>query len=250
MITTHPQDTNACVGATVTLRVETNGPVFSYQWRKNAIEIFGETSDRLTFASAQFSDSGVYDVIVRNTCVTLLSDTALLVVVDRPVINEHPQSQSLCAQDPLLLSVSVDGAGLRYQWYKDGLPLSSATQPTYAVRETTASDTGMYFVRVSNACATLFSDPATVFVQQTILIDPVSQTVCVNDPLIFTVTASGTSLLYQWRKDGVEIPGATANFFVIQAAQTSDSGAYDVVVTSPSCVQTSASAMLTVRKCP
>jgi hypothetical protein len=44
------------------------------------------------------------------------------------------------------------------------------------------------------------------------------------------VSATGTNLRYQWRKNGSPIPGATASTYVIAAVQPADSGSYDVVV--------------------
>ena len=91
---------------------------------------------------------------------------------------------------------------------------------------------------------------AAVTVAELIFTHPVSQTVCENDPVLFSVTAIGQALTYQWRKDGIDIPGATSSLFIIAAAQLSDAGVYDVVVTSSPCAQISDPATLTVRQCP
>lgn len=63
---------------------------------------------------------------------------------------------------------------------------------------------------------------------------PASQTICPGATAQFSVTATGSApLSYQWRKDGMNIPGATAATYEIATAQTSNNGQYDVVVTNP-----------------
>lgn len=48
----------------------------------------------------------------------------------------------------------------------------------------------------------------------------------------FSVTAYGTgTLTYQWRKDGIDIPGATGTSLIITDVQMEDEGAYTVAVT-------------------
>ena len=60
---------------------------------------------------------------------------------------------------------------------------------------------------------------------------PVSQTVNEKDPVTFRVTAVGSSnYLYQWQKDGVNIPGATSDTFTITSAMPWHIGKYSVTV--------------------
>lgn len=48
----------------------------------------------------------------------------------------------------------------------------------------------------------------------------------------FSVIASGGNLNYQWRRNGVAIPGSAASTFVIPTTSTRDAGVYDVVVSN------------------
>ena len=248
-INIQPQDTNTCVGGWAILTVGANR-AHSYQWRKNGVEIPGATSYPLVFGSAQLSDTGDYDVIVADACVSLLSDVARLTVNDRPAVNQHPQNQALCLSDRLVLMVGATGGELLYQWRKNRQNIAGATQATYIVSSVTLADAGDYDAEITNPCGIVRSRTATVTITEFIFFHPVSQTVCENDPVVFSVGAFGPSLTYQWRKDGVAINGATANVFVIPTAQLSDAGVYDVAVTSPECTQISDPATLTVRQCP
>jgi len=75
-----------------------------------------------------------------------------------------------------------------------------------------------------------FSVPLPVITTQ-----PSSQIVCPGAGLnaTFSVTATGSALSYQWRKNGVNIPGATASTYTITNVTAADAGMYDVVVTNP-----------------
>jgi hypothetical protein len=64
-----------------------------------------------------------------------------------------------------------------------------------------------------------------------IIASPVSKTVALGASATFSVTAGGTGpWTYQWRKNGANIPKATAATYAIAAVKSSDAGEYDVVV--------------------
>ena len=66
-------------------------------------------------------------------------------------------------------------------------------------------------------------------------------------PVTFSATASGTPpLMYQWRKDGVNI-GVTTNVWTLANPTVSDSGDYDLVVSNGGGSVTSSVVALTVR---
>ena len=64
----------------------------------------------------------------------------------------------------------------------------------------------------------------------TITSHPQHQIVCQDTPVVFSIGASGGSLTFQWRKDGVEIAGQIGPNYIISSAQPTDSGTYDVRV--------------------
>ncbi len=47
-----------------------------------------------------------------------------------------------------------------------------------------------------------------------LVMQPVSQTVCIGTNVIFSILASGSNLQYQWQKNGVDIAGAISRFLV------------------------------------
>jgi hypothetical protein len=59
-----------------------------------------------------------------------------------------------------------------------------------------------------------------------------SQTVCSGITVPLSVTATGSSLGYQWRKNGVNIAGATASTLTLTGATATTTGIYSVVISS------------------
>jgi hypothetical protein len=217
----------------LSVAVSGTGP-FTYQWRRNGVPVPGATSASLSFANAQTSDAGSYDVVVSNVAGSSTS-AAALVTLNTPVsIAAQPQGGAFNPGDPLALRVTAAGtAPFTYQWFKNGVAVSGATGATLSLSELKAADAGKYTVRVENVAGSLNSAEAEVSVNAPVKItaQPVALTVSSGTPAVFSVTAEGTGpLAYQWRRNGSVVAGGTAATLAIGAAQTSDAGSYDVVV--------------------
>ncbi len=90
-----------------------------------------------------------------------------------------------------------------------------------------------------------------VLVAPVITTQPSAQNVSLGDPVTFSVVATGGSdtgseLTYQWRKEGVDLPGATDSSYSIPSAMYEDAGNYSVVVTNTAGSTTSVDANLHV----
>jgi len=80
-ITAQPQDQNAHRGATVSLSVTASGQEpFTYQWRRDGIELPGETDRSLVLSDVHVEDSGAYSVEVRNAAGPVTSRAATVSV--------------------------------------------------------------------------------------------------------------------------------------------------------------------------
>ncbi|MGE0482277.1 MAG: immunoglobulin domain-containing protein [Phycisphaerae bacterium] len=76
---------------------------------------------------------------------------------------------------------------------------------------------------------------------------PTNQAACVGGSAVFSVTGCGNPTpTYQWRQNGVNVPGATNRMLTINPVMPGSAGTYDVVVTSGGSSVTSNPAMLTV----
>ncbi len=66
-----------------------------------------------------------------------------------------------------------------------------------------------------------------------VILQPQSQNICMNDEVTFSVTATGTSpLTYQWYKNGAVIPDADSSSYTITDAELSDTGYYSCEITN------------------
>ncbi len=251
VIVTQPADTSVVSGNPASFTVVATGvPNPTYQWRKGGVDIVGATSATLTIPNAQPADVGNYKVVVTNASGKAVSTAAHLTVLIEITITEQPASVSVVAGKNTTLKVTATGTKpLTYQWRKDGIAIAGATARTLQLADTTPADAGSYDVVITNDAGSVISDPAvvTVIVKVAIVTDPTDQTVVAGQPATFSVTASGTGpLSYQWKKAGVDIPGATAATYTIANAQDADVGNYKVTVTSAAGSATSAAAHLAV----
>jgi hypothetical protein len=82
-----------------------------------------------------------------------------------------------------------------------------------------------------------------------IITQPASQTVYVRSPLTLSVDVTGVPApSYRWRKDGIDISGATAADYTVVSSSFDDAGDYDVVVTNTVGSTTSITATVRVVK--
>lgn len=228
----------------------------TYQWRFGGINITGANSSSLTLANVQASQAGLYSVVISNPFGTTTSANATLTVLLPPAIVVQPVSQTLTNGATLNLSVSATGSPtLTYQWSFNGTPIPGATAATLTLFNLQESLEGNYVCVVSNPYGTATSQVAVVTVQSPPSIfdlgQPAPQTVIQGSNATFTVSATGDQpFTYQWRFNGVNIPGATANPLVLTGVQTNQAGNYSVVVSNPFGSATSSNALLTVRVPP
>ncbi|MFI5219655.1 MAG: SBBP repeat-containing protein [Bacteroidia bacterium] len=138
---------------------------------------------------------------------------------------------TFCVGNNVLLNANT-GTGLTYQWKKNGINISGATSSTYS-----AYASGNYSVRVVSSICASVSSPVTVSVNTLPLatVTPGGSTAICQGDFAFLNANTGANLAYQWKKNGVIIPGANAASYAANAA-----GTYNVVVTNTltGCIKT------------
>ena len=94
-----------------------------------------------------------------------------VVVVSALEIEEVPEPVEASAGTSFTLDASATGAEPRhFQWYRNGEPISGATNATLAFSDATLADTGLYQVLVTNALSLRLSAPTRVAVDSPKLI--------------------------------------------------------------------------------
>lgn len=228
-----PVSRTVTAGDPVTLSVGAVGiPAPTFQWRKNGLPIDGATGASYTIDKVTLDHEGDYTVVVSNVVGSVESVIARLTVHTLPEIVSSPASLTAAKGGSVLLSVQATGTpDPVYQWYKDGQAISGATDSSYVIASVSAGDAGSYSVRVENTAGAVVSKTATLRVSQPVegTTPTVLQVFSPGSVLSFgQLGASSGSIKYRWYLNGKVISGATSPFFVIESAQSSDSGTYTI----------------------
>ncbi len=250
-ISVQPQSITNIVGTSGSFNVTASGTTpLNYQWQLNNTNLAGATGTSLAFISVQTTNAGSYTVVVTNVAGALTSTVATLTVWTQPAITTQPQSITNIVGTSGGFNVTASGtAPLSYQWQLNNANLVGATGTSLAFISVQTTNAGSYTVVVTNVAGALTSTVATltVWTQPAITTQPQSVAVKVTSNATFTVTATGIpSPAYQWRFNGVPLPGAISSGYTRMNAQYADAGSYSVVVTNLAGTLTSSTAVLSI----
>ncbi len=254
VITQQPVSQALIVGSSLNLSVGATGAApLQYQWLKNGSALANATNASFQIASFQSTDAGGYQVKVSNSAGSAVSATATISIVAPPTFVAYPASQTVALGSPVVLSVQVSGsAPFQFQWFHNNVLMSGVNSDTLQIPAAQAADAGTYTVRVSNAAGSSTSYPGTltVLTPPAIATQPASQTAPLGSAASFSASATGSSLHYQWFKDGVALANANSSLLQITAVQNSDAGNYSLEVSNIVGVANSAPATLTTVGAP
>ncbi len=157
-----------------------------------------------------------------------------LVVGLAPVITAQPQPVAILSFEDAQFSVLATGAGpLFHQWLFNGSLIPGATNQVLLLENVQPGQAGNYSVVVFNHAGSVVSASARLIVNRvpTVLAPPTNTFARIGSNTLFAVTAVGNGLLrYQWRFNGMDMPGATNASLLITNTQTTNAGAYSVAV--------------------
>lgn len=222
-----------CQDSTLTLIASTTAVGARYRWQRDNTVLTTATGSRL-----QTTLSGLYSVTVTDAggC-TGQSPPLAVQSVAPPTAQILAGPNTVCAGTPLALT-AASGNGYRYQWQKDGVPISGASGVSYA-----AATTGNYQVITQgpNNCTAISAVKSlTVTPSPTVTLTGATE-FCRNTSTPLVVTSAGSTLQYRWFRDGLPIPNATAPQY-----EATTGGTYQVQVTDPNqCSALSTSVRLT-----
>ncbi|MBI5762095.1 MAG: immunoglobulin domain-containing protein [Planctomycetes bacterium] len=167
------------------------------------------------------------------------------VVVNTPVtITQQPSNVAACEGDQATFSTAGSSIPppIFYQWRRNLTPLSNGgafsgvNTATLTVNPVTAALAGNYDCLVTSVCDVKGTQVAQLAIPDGppfFTIPPTEQELCVGQTLTMFGAASGNpSPIYQWKRNGSDIPGATNQFYEVFAAGIGDSGLYELVATN------------------
>lgn len=167
-ITTQPIDQKVLSGEPAEFSVVASGDSpLSYQWFKNGADIVGANTPTYSIPSVGTDDLGSYYVSINNPVGSVVSSNVSLNLFQAPVITTQPQSLNLNVSGFGNLNVGVMGdTPFTYEWSKDGQIIPSATEGVYQITNAQISDSGSYFVSVSNIAGSVQSDVAVITITE------------------------------------------------------------------------------------
>jgi hypothetical protein len=166
-----------------------------------------------------------------------------------PALSIVAVSNPICSGGNFSLTAtpSNGGSSPTYQWRKNGTNISGGTGLTYSTTSAVNGDVFTCVMTSNNACqtsSTATSNGITAQVSNSITptsnITASSTSVCTGGSVTFTgtVTGGGSSPFYQWKKNGVNISGATSIDYTTSSIANND--VFSLQLTSNAgCVSTS-----------
>jgi hypothetical protein len=181
-----------------------------------------------------------------------------------PVITTQPSNQSVVGGRDATLTVAATGAGLSYQWRRNGDIIAGATSSTLTLLNVRPNQQGSYDVVIVNSAGSVVSSNAFVRVLTPLFIgaNPISLVFRGSNDIAnfgktfsnatFTVAvASGNPPVnYQWYYQGAAIPLATGPTLVVSNVTIANEGSYYAVISDAISGGTSTVATITVLVTP
>jgi len=217
-----------------------NGWIYIYYWYNNVWnQIAGPLSPSSTSYNWSIPNTPTSSaaILIENWVGSAMeayvqSNSFTIAACTAPSITLQPQGQTIQSGQTAMLSVSASGTSLTYQWYQGtsgntSSPISGATSSSYTTPALT--QTTSYWVRVSQPCSSISvnSNTATITVNPvctapSITLQPQGQTIQSGQTAMLSVSASGTSLTYQWYQGtsgntSSPISGATSSSYTTPA---------------------------------
>jgi len=231
--------TTICEGESVNLSA-VFGASLTYQWRKNGVNIAGETN-RIFSAT----ETGTFSVIVTNSstdCSSISNGINVTALAPPNTDYTHTNPTQVCGFTNVNLAVAFQ-PNVNYQWFRNDTLISGAFANTFA-----PAVSGQYTVQLTNAACTVFSaiqqvdffdfPNATFPSGDSALICETNETFIIADPI------GGAT--YIWYRNNALLNNETESFIF-----TGIAGAYSFTVTDTNgCASNSGTFNLTVVQNP
>ena len=243
-----------CPGDTHTLTANITGMGYSYTWYKDGSVISGPTvegsSYNINTGVAGFE--GAYEVEISGSGVCIEKSAAVSVTSagSYEVTLQSEENIVLLPSQSKTLSVSTTASSPTYQWFKDGVAISGATNNSLTI-----SEVGEYYAEVTQnggpcTSAPIASATTTVVSPDSfeLVVDYVgTYTSCENTDAtlsLSTINAVGengsktdvtadlqSSFTYQWKLNGADISGETSKTITVSNEENGTYSLYGTVDT-------------------
>ena len=237
--------TTICQGSTsglLTLSGQT-GNVEKWQSSISPFSSWVDIAETATsYTSGTLNETTQFRAVVKNgTCTSTESSTTTVTVDAAPVAGSVTGGTTICSGGTSAQLTLSGHSGTIVKWQSSVSPFSSwtdiaNTSTTYT--SGTLTETTRFRAVIGNGvCANVFSSATEVVVDAPINIttQPANDTKCVGSSATFSVTTTGVVSGYQWKFNGVDIPGETNSSLTKNNITLTDAGNYTVEIQSANC---------------
>jgi hypothetical protein len=218
--------------------------VTAYQWRLGGAGAWTEIAGggrSVVFTGRTPASTDLLEMRCRdaagNFSPALSASVTLLGIA--PAVTSQPSSQSVVAGLPATFTAAFSGTPApTIQWTRNGAPISGATGASYTLTSTLGDSGAIFTATATNSAGAVTTNAVTLTVTAaavapSIATQPASQTVTEGQPVTFSVAATGTApLAYQWRRNGIDIAGATQASFSFTPTQSDSGATFSVLVSN------------------
>jgi hypothetical protein len=223
-------------------------------WLKDGVELPGlGSSGSIYLNPLKLSDAGDYQLRITNIAGTVLSDKVPVTVLAEvpPIVDPLGDVTAEVGQSISYYTWISSHTPYTLQWYKDGSPISNATNRSLSLSNLKLTDAGLYTVIATNKGGNTTSQASRLTVNPArppqITSQPRNLSIWEGDTGRFSVSYSGsTPMTFLWYKNGVAITGATSSDYYWYSSKRSDAGTYSVVISNAAGTVTSDAATLDV----
>lgn len=220
----------SCAGSTVIFTpTPTNGGTPSYQWKVNG----SNTLTGSTYSTTTLTTGDIVSCVMTSTatCPSVSTATSTGITMTVNAVPATPTGTITPAANPACGSttISYSGASASIYWESasNGVATSNATTSAFTV-----TTSGTYYVRAYNSgcwsSSSLASPAITINSAPAITAQPADYSVAAPTTGIFDITATGTSLTYQWQLNSGsgwgDISGATSDIYETPATSLAMNG--------------------------
>ncbi len=284
-ITAQPASVAGCTGGNAAFSVAATGSGLTYNWQVSTDggATWNNVSPAVTTATLALTgvttgmNNNQYRCIVGGSCtaVGINSNAATLTLATSVSFSTQPVSAGVCAGTDVTFTVAASGTGLAYNWqvstdggntWNNVSPVNT-TNTLSLIAPTVSMSGNQYRCVASGNCNTagVNSNIATLTVNTSVTLtsQPTDIIGCIGSAAVFSVTATGSSISYQWQVSVNGGPyvdltntspysGVNTNTLTINPATGLSNNRYRINASGAPCggIITSNSALLDVKPSP
>jgi uncharacterized delta-60 repeat protein len=234
-ITAQPAPQTALVGGSASFSVTATGtPTPTYQWRRNGLDLTGQTSATLNLSNLALSDTGTITVAVRNSFGTVVSTPVSLTVNPIAPVIRGPLSAFAIANVGFVYQIGTNATPATFS--ASGLPAGLTLEPATGVISGTPTQVGVANVSITATNVTNSDTQTLVLTVQPpapVITSPGSVNGRAGSPFSYTITATNSPTAFSAFNlpDGLTLSGATisgtptaSGFYTAQVAASNLTG--------------------------